>query len=231
MVLDYGHDDYFNAHIPGCLDLSRSVFLDGGTDLPPAWYTDPGSSFTLDQKQYAITFHSRSSAPAAVTFSRRSTATTIGPLSVAPGARTRATRLVPGAWTLCLQQPAQGNYGTYADCRSVTVTGHPAVSLRTASRSRKRVVLVARYDAVLVGRNARLTVTARCRQPRHRLLHCDFHRTQTHHTTVRLRRPGTRIGVARPAAGVTLTLTVRIGAFRVGDAPYSKATTAKTLRF
>jgi len=34
-VLDYGHDDYFNAGVPGCLDLADSSYLEGGPPLPP----------------------------------------------------------------------------------------------------------------------------------------------------------------------------------------------------
>ncbi len=231
MVLDYGRDDYFQANIPGCLDLSHSAFLDGGTDLPPAWFTDPGSSFAVDRQRDRITFQSRSSALGAASFSRRRTATVIGPLSVAPGSTTSPTRLAPGSWQVCVRQPAQGNYGSYAGCRSMTVTGHPALSLQSRSRSRKRVLLMARYSAVLAGRDARLTVTAHCRQPRRRPHHCEFHNTRTRHLTIRLRRPNTWINEARPTAGVTLTLTVRIEAFTVGDAPYAQAMTAKTLRF
>ena len=32
-VLDYGHDDYFNANVPGCLDLADSSYLQGGPPL------------------------------------------------------------------------------------------------------------------------------------------------------------------------------------------------------
>jgi hypothetical protein len=31
ITLDAGHDDYFEAHIPGCLDLADSPYLDGNT--------------------------------------------------------------------------------------------------------------------------------------------------------------------------------------------------------
>ena len=41
MVLDYGRDDYFQAHISGCLDVSHSAFLEGGTQMPPAWNAPP----------------------------------------------------------------------------------------------------------------------------------------------------------------------------------------------
>jgi hypothetical protein len=42
MVLDYNHDDYFNANIPGCLDLSNSAFLtDGGSQMPPGFNRIP----------------------------------------------------------------------------------------------------------------------------------------------------------------------------------------------
>lgn len=41
MVLDYGRDDYFEAHISGCLDFSHSAFLQGGTQMPPAWNAPP----------------------------------------------------------------------------------------------------------------------------------------------------------------------------------------------
>jgi len=34
-VLDVGHDDYFGAHIPGCLDLAQSQFLEGNSPPPP----------------------------------------------------------------------------------------------------------------------------------------------------------------------------------------------------
>ncbi len=38
LVLDVGHDDYFKASIPNCLDLSKSIFMTGGgTELPPGW--------------------------------------------------------------------------------------------------------------------------------------------------------------------------------------------------
>jgi hypothetical protein len=41
-VLDVNHDDYFQANIPGCLDLARSAFLDpmpAGAETPPSWPT------------------------------------------------------------------------------------------------------------------------------------------------------------------------------------------------
>jgi len=41
MVLDFGHDDYFEAHVPGCIDFSNSAFLQGGTAMPPAWGKPP----------------------------------------------------------------------------------------------------------------------------------------------------------------------------------------------
>jgi hypothetical protein len=37
MQLDVGHDDYYQAHIPGCMDLSDSALLQGGHQLPPGW--------------------------------------------------------------------------------------------------------------------------------------------------------------------------------------------------
>jgi hypothetical protein len=38
LMLDVNHDDYYKAGIPGCVDLTRSVFLTGGgTQLPPQW--------------------------------------------------------------------------------------------------------------------------------------------------------------------------------------------------
>lgn len=39
-LLDVGHDDYYRADVPGCLDLSRSAFLDpspAGAAAPPGW--------------------------------------------------------------------------------------------------------------------------------------------------------------------------------------------------
>ena len=37
-VLDYNHDDYYDANIPGCPDLKNSAFLTGeGSELPPKW--------------------------------------------------------------------------------------------------------------------------------------------------------------------------------------------------
>jgi len=40
-VLDFNHDDYFGADIPGCIDLARSTFLDPlptpNADWPPGW--------------------------------------------------------------------------------------------------------------------------------------------------------------------------------------------------
>ena len=34
-VLDFGHDDYFGAHLPGCLDLADSSYLEGSVPPPP----------------------------------------------------------------------------------------------------------------------------------------------------------------------------------------------------
>lgn len=37
-VLDYNHDDYYEANIPGCPDFKNSAFLTGGgSELPPNW--------------------------------------------------------------------------------------------------------------------------------------------------------------------------------------------------
>ena len=43
-VLDFNHDDYFLANIPGCLDLSRSDFLD---PLPQSATSPPGWPYTI----------------------------------------------------------------------------------------------------------------------------------------------------------------------------------------
>jgi hypothetical protein len=34
-VLDYGRDDYFNAPVPGCLDLAESSYVEGAVPPPP----------------------------------------------------------------------------------------------------------------------------------------------------------------------------------------------------
>lgn len=41
MVLDFGRDDYFDAHVAGCIDFSQSAFLEGGNAMPPAWQKPP----------------------------------------------------------------------------------------------------------------------------------------------------------------------------------------------
>jgi hypothetical protein len=46
MMLDVGHDDYFDANIPGCLDLSNSAVLQGGTQLPPDWSCPSGETWS-----------------------------------------------------------------------------------------------------------------------------------------------------------------------------------------
>ena len=48
--LDIGGDDYFNANVPGCLDISRSKYLEGNGDPPPAIRagaatSDPGGAW------------------------------------------------------------------------------------------------------------------------------------------------------------------------------------------
>jgi hypothetical protein len=53
-LLDAGHDDYFEAHLPGCLDLARSAFLDpfpDGAAPPPLWPLTDLSKITCDQAQ------------------------------------------------------------------------------------------------------------------------------------------------------------------------------------
>jgi hypothetical protein len=45
-VLDFNHDDYYRANIPGCLDLSRSDFLD---PLPQGAESPPGRPYTTLQ--------------------------------------------------------------------------------------------------------------------------------------------------------------------------------------
>jgi DNA-directed RNA polymerase subunit RPC12/RpoP len=38
LILDINHDDYYNANVPGCIDLKNSAFLEGGgNQLPQGW--------------------------------------------------------------------------------------------------------------------------------------------------------------------------------------------------
>jgi hypothetical protein len=211
--------------VPGATYLAHALVTFAGIQSALDWSfvaraVNPASSLTAAGQ--VLSFRSRSPAPGRVSFTR-STGAGAPPLTISAGRSARA-RLAPGTWQACAVQTAVDGFASYERCLTIAVAGSAKLSLGPGAPSGRQLRFPLHFSSVLRGRAATLSV-------RMLLLSCVATKCKLKLGSTSTRKivlGATELGIALPAIGGGVRVTVSTPTFQLGDVPFSAASATRT---